>query len=198
MANSPKFLTIAALLVIVLLAGTTWAFAQDTIMDLSDLTCTAGQIAVFDGTTWACGDNLMEMQAQLDAVQIKIDPEAEFKEVVIAYEEAYKAGDVDKLMQLYSDDVVTMLPGLPPLEGKEAVRADWEYFFDTYSLERDAELVYMDVSGDRAVRRMEWTNTLTPKDGGEPFAETGTCVVGFKRIDDEWKVVYEIASVYPN
>lgn len=196
MKISPKLIVTMIGLAVLLLAGTTWALAQDNPMALNDLTCAAGQIAKFDGTVWACSDDLATLQAQLEAVQLKVDPEAEFKTVIFAAEEAMKAADVDRLMEFYADDVVTMLPGLPPLRGKEEVRADWENFFNTYSLNRDAKLVYANVSGDSAVRRMEWTNTLTPKDGSEQIAETGTCVVGFKKIGGEWKIVWEIASVF--
>jgi uncharacterized protein (TIGR02246 family) len=183
-------------LVFVLLAGATWAFAKAETAGFQDLACTAGQIAKFDGTAWACADDLADMQAQLDAMAMKVDPEAQFIEVVYALEDAYKANDVDRIMEFYADDVVTILPGIPPLEGKEAVRADWEYMLDTYKLDREAELVYVNVDGDSAVRRMEWTNTLTPKDGGEPIVESGNCIFGFKKVDDEWKLAWEIAATY--
>lgn len=196
MKISPKLLVVMIGLAILLLAGTTWAVAQEKPMVLNDLTCTAGQIAKFDGKVWACSDDLTTLQAQLEAVQEKVDPIADFKKVVFAVEEAAKAGDVDRLMQFYADDVVTMLPGMPPLKGKEAVRADWQNFFNTYTLKRDSKLVYIDVSGDSAVRRMEWTNTLTPKAGGEQIVDTGTCVVGFKKVGGEWKIAWEIASVF--
>ena len=186
MKNSPKFLMVTMTLVVVLLGGATWTFAQERVMSFDDLTCTAGQIAKFSGTAWTCADDLMELQAQLEAVKMQVDPEAQFTEVVFAADEAIQSGDVDRIMDFYADDVVTILPGIPPMEGKDAVRADWEYFFDTFTLDRDSELVYVDVSGDSAVRRMEWTNTLTPKDGSDPIVETGNCVVGFKKVDDEW------------
>jgi uncharacterized protein (TIGR02246 family) len=183
-------------LALALVGGTTWASAQDTDMGLNDLTCAAGQIAKFDGAAWSCSDDLAEMQAQLDAMAMKIDPEAQFTEVVYAVEEAVRSNNVDRVMEFYADDVVTILPGMPPLEGKEAVQADWEYVFDTFTLDRDSELVYINVDGDSAVRRMEWTNTLTPKDGSEPIVETGNCIVGFKKIDDKWKIAWEIAATY--
>lgn len=196
MKISSKLLVTLVGLAILVLAGTTWAMAQDKPVALNDLTCAAGQIAKFDGKVWACSDDLTTLQAQLEAVQEKVDPVAEFKKIVFAVEEAAATANVDRLMQFYADDVVTLLPGVPPLRGKEAVRADWENFFNTYTLKRNSKLVYVDVSGDSAVRRMEWTNTLTPKAGGEQVVETGTCVVGFKKIGGEWKIVWEIASVF--
>lgn len=122
--------------------------------------------------------------------------EAQFIEVVMAFEEAYKANDVDRIMEFYADDVATFLPGLPPLEGKEAVRTDWEYFFDTFTLKRESELVYVNVDGGSAIRRMKWTNTLTPKDGGDTIVDTGNCIVGYKKVGDEWKIAWEMAATY--
>lgn len=194
--KTSTFLVITVLLVPILLGGATWAFAQNSTVNTIDLTCTAGQIAKYDGTAWACADDLIEMQVQLDTIAMKVEPEAQFIEVVTALEDAVKANDVDRIMKFYADDVVTILPGLAPMEGKETVRADWEYFFDTYKLDRESELVYVHVDGDTAVRRMEWTNTLTPKDGGTPFSETGNCVLGFKKLDNEWKLAWEIATTY--
>ena len=191
-----KFLVVAVILTLVLVGGATWALAQDTNMGLNDLTCTADQIAKFDGTAWTCADDLVEMQAALDAMAMKLDPETQFTEVVYALEDAYRSNDVDSVMEFYADDVVTILPGMPPLEGKEAVRADWEYVFDTFELDRDSELVYANVDGDSAVRRMEWTNTLTPKDGSDPIVDTGNCIVGFKKVGDEWKIAWEMAATY--
>jgi uncharacterized protein (TIGR02246 family) len=193
---SSKFLVVAVVLALALVGGTTWVLAQETNMGLTDLTCAAGQIAKFDGGAWACADDLAEMQAQLDGMAMKVDPETQFTEVVYALEDAYKSNDIDRIMEFYADDVVTILPGMPPLKGKEAVQADWEYIFDTFTLDRDSELAYVNVDGDSAVRRMEWTNTLAPKDGSEPIVETGNCIVGFKQVGNEWKIAWEMAATY--
>ena len=193
---SSKFLVVAVALMLALLGGATWAFARNSATNFTDLTCAAGQIAKFDGAAWACADDLAELQAKLNEIAIKVDPEAEFIQVVYALEDAYKANDADRIMEFYADDVVTLLPGRPPLVGKEAVRADWEDFFNTFKVDRESKLVYANVDGDSAVRRMEWTNTLTPKDGGDPIVETGNCILGFKKMDGEWKLVWEMAATY--
>lgn len=191
-----KILVAVVALVLVLGGGAAWALAQNSPTGFTDLTCTAGQIARFNGTAWVCADDLTELQAQLEVMAMKVDPEAQFTQVVYEVEAAAEAKDLDRLMEFYADDVVTILPGVPPLEGKAAVRADWENFFNTFDLDREARLVYVHVDGDTAVRRMEWTNTLTPKDGGETIIDTGNCIVGFKKVDDEWKIAWEIAATY--
>ena len=99
--------------------------------------------------------------------------EAQIEEAVWVYEEAYQAGDMERVMALYTDDVVSLPPGFPKTEGKADLEAGFQEFFDAFTIERDFELVDVDVFGDTATRLGEWTQTLTPKDGGEPFVETG-------------------------
>ena len=135
-----------------------------------------------------------EVVAENELVQAEL--EKQFTEVVYALEDAYRSNDVGRIMEFYADDVVTILPGMAPLEGKEAVQADWEYVLDTFTLDRESELAYIDVDGDSAVRRMSWTNTLTPKDGSDTIVDTGNCIVGFKKIDDEWKIAWEMSATY--
>jgi ketosteroid isomerase-like protein len=118
--------------------------------------------------------------------------EAQIEEIVWAYEEAYEKGDLDKLMAFYADDVVSLPPGFPKSEGKAELEAAFREYFDAFTIERDFELVSVDVSGNTANRLGEWTQTLTPKDGGEPIVEVGRCVLDFEKQGDEWKIDREI------
>jgi len=118
--------------------------------------------------------------------------EAEIAELVWAFEDAYEAGDLDTVMSFYADNVVSLPPGFPKTVGKADVEAGFKELFDAFTIERDFDLVSVDVSGDMATRLGEWTQTLTPKDGREPIVEVGRCILGFKRVDDEWKVAWEI------
>jgi ketosteroid isomerase-like protein len=89
-----------------------------------------------------------------------------------------------------------MPPGFPVSTGKEAIEADLRAFFDEFDLEREFTLVDYEVTGEVATRTGEWTQTLTPKAGGDPIVETGRCVLGFKKVGDEWKVAWEIWNTY--
>ena len=80
--------------------------------------------------------------------------------------------------------------------GKEAIRADFEWFFGTFTVEqRDLEIVDIWISGNLATRRAEWSQTLN--DGSSSFTEFGKCVVGFKKMGNEWKVIWEIWNNHP-
>lgn len=193
MKISPKLIAAMIGLLILLLAGTTWAVAQDNPGTGNDLTCATGQIAKFDGKVWACSDDLLTLQAELEAMQLKVDPETQVRNVIAAFQEAYQAGDVDKLMSLYADDVISLPPGRPKMEGKAALQADFEMLYQDFTLKQDTfKVVDLQVNGDTAFRRAEWTQTLTPKAGGEAIVETGKCMVGFKKVGSEWKIAWEI------
>ena len=118
--------------------------------------------------------------------------EEEVKAAILAYEEAYEAGDVERLMTLYADDVVSIPPGYPMVQGKEAVEAGYRDFFAAYTLERDFNILDLEVHGNTASRLMEWTNVWTPREDGETITEVGHCVFDYEKIDGEWKVTREI------
>jgi ketosteroid isomerase-like protein len=122
--------------------------------------------------------------------------EDEFLEAVWAHENAFQAGDVDQLTELYAEDAVSMPPGFPASVGQRAIEADLRFFFDEFALDREFSLANYEIAGDYATRQGEWTQTLTPKAGGDPIVETGRCTLGFKKLDDEWQVVWEIWNTY--
>jgi ketosteroid isomerase-like protein len=122
--------------------------------------------------------------------------EDQIREANAAFEDAYAAGDVERLMECYADDAVSMPPGYPASVGKAAIKDDFEMFFEVFTVEeRDLEIVDIWISGDLAARRAEWSQTLN--DGSGSFTEFGKCVVGFKKIRNEWKVIWEIWNNHP-
>ncbi len=118
--------------------------------------------------------------------------EDQIREAVDAWEAAFAAADVDQIMDLYAEGAVSMPPNYPASEGKAAIRADFEWLFDTFTVQRQFTLVDIEMSGTLATRRGVWTQILTPKDGGDPVTEVGKCIVIFKLSGSEWKVVWEI------
>jgi ketosteroid isomerase-like protein len=123
--------------------------------------------------------------------------EAALIEAINKYEEAYAAGDIETLMTVYVGDEATWYPpGGAKVQGLADIEANWRDFLGNYTVERDAELVNVDIDGNKATRLMEWTNTLNPKDGSDPIVETGRCMLGYEKVDDEWKVAWEIWNTY--
>jgi ketosteroid isomerase-like protein len=132
------------------------------------------------------------VRAMLPVVSGDTGREDQIREAVDAWEDAFSARDVDRLMELYAEDAISMPPGFPTSVGKEAIEADFQWLFDTFTIQRQFTLVDIQMSGNLATRRGVWTQTLTPKDGGDPVIEIGKCVVIFTKSGDEWLVVWEI------
>jgi len=120
----------------------------------------------------------------------------QFRKSVLAAEEAFQSGNVDRIIGYYADDAISNPPGFPVSKGKTAIKADLQTYFDTYAMKRDFKLISVDVAGDYATRYGEWSQTLTPKAGGDPITETGRCVLGWKKVNGEWKVAWEIWNTY--
>jgi ketosteroid isomerase-like protein len=125
-----------------------------------------------------------------------LSEQEQFTKVAMGLEEAYQAGDLDRTIAYYADDAISQPPGFPTSRGKEAIKADYKAFFDTYNFTRDFKLAGITIDGNTATRLGEWTQVLTPKDGSAPTTEVGRCIVGFKKVDGEWKVAYEIWNTY--
>jgi len=125
-----------------------------------------------------------------------VTQDEQFYATVMAAEHAFQSGEVDKMIEYYAEDAISMPPGFPASVGKAAIDADLRYFFGEYELDRDFTVVDYEIAGETATRTGEWTQTLTPHAGGEPIVETGRCIFGFKQVDDEWKIAWEIWNTY--
>jgi uncharacterized protein (TIGR02246 family) len=113
--------------------------------------------------------------------------------------EYYKAGDLDALMTLYTDDVVVALHGQPALYGKEAVR---EYFStrigkaDT-KFELDYELE--EVHGDIAYIISKYWLVATDRETGETYRDAGRSLLVYKRDPHgEWLIAADIDQATPD
>jgi len=120
----------------------------------------------------------------------------QFTKAAMGLEEAYQEGDLERTIAYYADDAVSSPPGFPSSYGKEAIKADYKAFFDAYNFTRDFKLAGVTIDGNTATRFGEWTQVLTPRDGSAPTTEIGRCIVGFKKVDGEWKVAWEIWNTY--
>jgi len=108
---------------------------------------------------------------------------------------AVKAGDVARVVAMYTDDAVRMPPGAPAYAGKEAIEEAFRGFFEEFSSEgtwptKEAEIV---VADGWAFHRDTYTARHTPVAGGEVIEESGkVLVIWQKQPDGSWKHAREI------
>ena len=130
------------------------------------------------------------------AAMTNLSETEQFTKVALGLEEAYQQGDLERTIDFYADDAISQPPGYRTDIGKDAIKSSYQAFFDTYDFKRDFKLAGVKIEGDTATRFGEWTQVLTPKDGSDPITEVGRCIVGFQKINSEWKVVWEIWNTY--
>lgn len=126
-----------------------------------------------------------------------LSAEEQFKQVVLAKEAAYYANDLDQYLAFFSDDTVSMPPGARPTVGKAALATDMREFFSQYKVSGHVTLMSVEVHGDYATRTLQAWDTWTPKAGGDVVTQTGSCVAGWKKINGEWKLVWELWNTEP-
>ena len=117
----------------------------------------------------------------------------QFQAAVTEYEKHFTAGDVDALMTLFAEEVKAIPPGEEMLIGRPAIEAHLTSFLGAYTLDRQFEVLEYAVNENTAYRLGEWTNILTPVDGGGiPQVEVGHCMFGYEKVDGEWMVVLQL------
>jgi uncharacterized protein (TIGR02246 family) len=114
------------------------------------------------------------------------DDETAIREVVEQWMAASKAGDLDTVMNLMTDDVIFMTPGREPF-GKNAFRAQSEGMSGV-QMDGRAEVHEIEVLGDQAWIRNHIDLTITPAQG-EPEHRSGYALTILKKGDDgRWRL----------
>jgi ketosteroid isomerase-like protein len=130
----------------------------------------------------------------------KVDIVAE-AEVIRNLEEQWNVAlqnkDVDKIMNFYASDAVSMSQNMPLKVGHQAIRermesnfADSALFFDTYK--GFVDIVEVSSSGDLAYARGHDRLSVKKADGIDE--EIGKWTDVWKKIDGEWKCILTIGN----
>jgi len=144
------------------------------------------------------GDGIVDAQDLLVLTEYltKADVEADIaaiNEILDNYALAMIAGDLDLWMSFYTDDTIKMAPDGPAAFGKEELRAMMKPLFDNFTFEEMAIFdVEIQVAGDWAFCRCNFTATMTPKAGGEPLYMDAKDLCTYKRqADGSWKIYWD-------
>ena len=125
--------------------------------------------------------------------QEKIDIEADIeanKNLTEEWDATFNAGDLDGHVSLYTDDAVSMQPNMPALVGKNAIRDSFQSFYEQNTeIEFDDTNEEVIVCGDWAFVWGTYTETYTPKVGGETIRDSGKWMDFRKRQPDgSWRI----------
>ena len=115
------------------------------------------------------------------------DDEAQIRALIATWMAATRAGDVDTVMDLMTDDVVFLLPGRPAMS-----RADFQAAAKLQAgnagprIDGTSEVQEVQVAGDWAFARAHLTVTITPPGGGTPVLRAGPVLSVFRKEQGRW------------
>jgi len=121
---------------------------------------------------------------------------AAIKQLAEDWRAGWLSGDPETLLALLSDEPVLIMSHEPAIIGKEAIRTLYQYVFENYTFTSDenytrtsdVEQMEVEVDGDLGYIWSGYTNTETPKAGGETIKDHGQAVSIVRRQHDgSWK-----------
>ena len=131
------------------------------------------------------------------AGELRTHLESEFQ---ARYIQPYVAGDIDAWMNVFADDVVALHDGLPPLDGRDAVRGFGDIVTQNFAITRmDAVIDEVRRNGDWSWTRGQFiavfeakTEEAPPGIAGE---RSGKFLLIWERQDDgEWLVIMDMGN----
>ena len=124
--------------------------------------------------------------------------EQQIRELVSTWHAATRAGDVDTVLQLMTEDVVFLVHGRPPM-GKDQ--------FASLSrppagkrpprIESTSEIQEIQVSGDWAFMWTRLAVVMTPPEGGAPSKRAGHTLTVLQRVDGRWLLARDANLLAP-
>ncbi len=120
------------------------------------------------------------------STHLKQNDEQAIRELVVNWLAASKAGDLETVLSLMSDDVVFMTPGREPF-GKEAFAAQSKAM-SNFSVEAKSDIKEIRVLGDWAWMRHHLEVTITPPDGKASSSSGYVLTILQKKADGNWVV----------
>jgi len=102
---------------------------------------------------------------------------------------AVKAGDVERLAAMVTDDVVVVHGNGRCLHGRDELRADFLKAFESFRIEQNVSSAEVVVRGRWAFEIADVESRLTPHRGGESTHVHSTTIVALNRQSDgAWKI----------
>ncbi len=119
----------------------------------------------------------------------------QIREVIATWMRASAEGDVERVLSLMAEDVVFLVPGQPPMRGREAFAAASRGMAGKVRFEGRSEIQEIEIAGDYAFCWSQLSVTATPWDGGETVRRAGPVLSVFRREPDGRWVLYRDANL---
>ena len=100
--------------------------------------------------------------------------------------DATRAGDVDTVLGLMAPDVVFLVAGQPPMQGRDAFETALRTILTTHAIESKSAIDEIAVEGNMAYCRTQLEVTVTSKHGGTPLLRKGHTMSILRKSGGKW------------
>ena len=122
------------------------------------------------------------------------DDKQKIREVISTWMQASAEGDLETILSLMAEDVVFLLPGRPPMQGRAAFAAA-SGAQGKMKLEGKPEIQEIHVAGDFAFCWSHLTLKMTPLPDGVPMSRAGHILSVLRREPDGRWVFFRDANM---
>lgn len=123
--------------------------------------------------------------------------EQTIRNLVAQWHRATAAGDVDTVLGLMSEDVVFLVPGKPPMQGRSTFEKGLRGILKSHRIDSRGEVQEVEVSDDLAYCWILLTVGMTPLSGGDANVRSGSALSIFrKQSNGSWTLVRD-ANLLP-
>lgn len=110
------------------------------------------------------------------------------------YAAAFNSNDAAAVATFYTEEAVLMLPGIPAIQGRQAIQAMFEEYFKQNAVKIKHTPLDTQVVGDWAYERGNIREAITPR-SGQPLEKSLKYLAILKRqADGAWKIHVDIVN----
>jgi len=117
------------------------------------------------------------------------------REVIDTWMRASADGDTDRVLSLIAEDVVFLLPGQPPMRGRQGFAAASRGMAGKFRIEGKPDIQEIQIAGDYAFCWNYLSVTITPVQGGPPMHRAGNILSIFRKEPDGNWVLFRDANL---
>jgi uncharacterized protein (TIGR02246 family) len=127
-----------------------------------------------------------------------LSDEEQILELVQTWQSATKAGDVDTVLKLMTEDAVFLVPGRPPMRKDEfAALSQVPHGSPRPKFESASEIQEIQISGDMAYLWSKLSVTITPPGAEQPTDRAGHALTVFRRDGGRWLLARDANLLAP-
>ena len=124
--------------------------------------------------------------------------EQAIRQLIERWLSATREGDVDTVLGLMAPDVIFLVAGQPPMQGRDAFARSLNTVLSENVIESSSQIDEVVVSGDLAYCRTRLSVTITSRHGKLPMQRTGhTLSILRKGTDGQWLLTRDANMLAP-